>query len=190
MAGMIALNRSQEIMDAWAGVFGSIASAPTTNATLNALVRANAPPRQAAVAVLDNATSSGSNARNASKSALCETLAPAKVTPSSLSARSIAEDARLHRMWEDSIRELHGGSGKAGRALREYLNVIEAGELQLVLKREVLSTPFVQDLLVAWRRQFKQVKHFRATPLSVSITGTGIWRIILFMLLTHGNCFQ
>ncbi|RCS56086.1 hypothetical protein DTL42_00440 [Bremerella cremea] len=54
-------------------------------------------------------------------------IAPRGITPSSLGARSIVEDARLHRMWEDSIRELYGGSGRTGRALREYLNVVEAG---------------------------------------------------------------
>ena len=50
-----------------------------------------------------------------------------KVTPSSLGARSIAEDARLHRMWEDSMRELYLGSGVRGKPLRDYLNIIEAG---------------------------------------------------------------
>jgi hypothetical protein len=30
-------------------------------------------------------------------------------------------------MWEDSVRDLYHGSGQNGRALRQYLNVIEQG---------------------------------------------------------------
>jgi hypothetical protein len=54
-------------------------------------------------------------------------VASTKVTPSSVGARSIIEDARLHRFWEDSMRDLYNGSGVRGKALRDFLDVIEAG---------------------------------------------------------------
>jgi hypothetical protein len=51
-----------------------------------------------------------------------------RITPQLMGVRSIAENARLLRMWQDSMRELNAMKGRNGSALRTYLEAIERGE--------------------------------------------------------------
>ncbi len=52
---------------------------------------------------------------------------PFRITPQNAGVKSIAEHPLLHRIWEDSIRDLYYGTGKNGKALRDYLDVVGAG---------------------------------------------------------------
>ncbi len=49
-----------------------------------------------------------------------------RLTPEYFGVKSITEDARLHRMWEDSIKSLYYSQhGKTGNDLRKYLGLLE-----------------------------------------------------------------
>jgi hypothetical protein len=68
---------------------------------------------------------------SSAKDALAEVLRAQgrRLEPQDFGARAIADDPRLHAMWEKSIVGLYYGKGKVGVKLREYLKTIESGKV-------------------------------------------------------------